>query len=209
MSFLISDDARRLVDAFEADHDGAVTGRRDETELLDREFLLGRRLLPGSGALAVVLVGALSLTVAATPGAGAGLALVAAVLGVLLVAVGGWLGVLVLRTGGRLLRAHQAWAGADTGRVSPFSIPSRLFSGPGLVRSALAALALLAAVFAWSFVYLGLAPGDPAGLGEGREAMAVLGAVSGTAFSVTTWGLLVGEIRAGLAHSGRVVRSRS
>ncbi|GAB2759668.1 hypothetical protein [Nocardioides pakistanensis] len=206
MSLLIGDEARRLVESFEADH-GVASGRRDEVDLLDREFLIGRRLLPGTAALVVVLLGGFFLTVVATPGAGSALRWTAAVVGIVLVAGGGWLGLRVIRTGRRLLGAYLAWAAAGPG-ASPFTIPARLFSGPGILRSALAAVALLGAVFGWSFLFLGLAAGDPGGLGDGREAMAVLGTVSGLAFSVTTWSLFVGEIRSGLGHSGRVIRSR-
>lgn len=206
MSLLIGDEARRLVESFEADQ-VAPTGRRDEIDLLDREFLIGRRLLPGAAALVVVLLGAFSLTVAAMPDSGLALRSISLVVGTLLVAAGGWLGSRVIGMGRRLLRTYLACAGAGPS-ASPFTIPARLFSGPGIIRSALAALGFLGAVFGWAFLFLGLAAGDPGGLGDGREAMAVLGAVSGLAFSVTTWALFVGEIRSGLAHSGRVIRSR-
>lgn len=209
MSLLLGGSARGLLEAWESDPDRALRGSRREIEELDRELMLGRRILMGAVAIAVLLVGALALTIAVSPGIGTGLALAAGAVGLVLVVAGGFLGVQVVRTGQRLLRAYLAWSNADTGDVSPLSIPARLLSGPGIARSALAACALLAAIFAWSFVYTGLAPGDPAGYGEGREAMAVLGLVSGVAFSVAAWTLLVGEIRSGLGHSGRVVRSRS
>jgi hypothetical protein len=208
LSVLLSNPARELLDAFASDPERPLRGHRAEIELLDRELVLGRRLLVGGASLLVVLLGALALTVAATPDVGPAAAMLSGLLGLALVVAGAVVGHRVVRTGRRLLRAYLAWTAADTADVSPFSIPARLLSGPGIARSALAAFALLAAVFAWAFVYLGLAPGDPGELGDGREAMAVLGLVSGTAFSVAAWCLLAGEIRAGLGHSGRVVRSR-
>lgn len=209
MSLLVGGSAQALLEAWVRDPDRPLRGSRRDREELDRELILGRRLLVGAAAIAVLLAGALALTVAVSPGVDPGVVLVAGAPGVVLVVAGAFLGVRVVRTGQRLLRTYLAWIDADPADGSPFSIPARLLSGRGLARSALAACALIGAVFAWSLVYTGLAPGDPAGYGEGREAMAVLGLVAGVAFSVATWTLLAGEIRAGLAHSGRVMRSRN
>ncbi len=210
MSPLISDEALRLVDAAESPDPTSRAGHRQAVEELEREIGSVRHL--GSGLLAVVLVvsGGLFAAVAAESlGDDAALVVLGTALAVVLIVPGSLLGLAVVRTGERIVRAHATWTADDPfGSPDPGSIVQRLLSGRSTLRSALTAVALIAALFAWSFVGLGIAPSDPLDAGSSRVTLAVVGLVWAVAFSASTYYLLMGEIRMGRAHAGAVIRGR-
>lgn len=211
MSLLIADDAEALIAAAGMAGDDSATGHRAAVEVLGREINSGRRFGMGLVALILVGVGGMLLGVGADAMKDDDGALTALgfVLGLALVVPGAVLGLAVTRAGGRVIAAHGAWTRADPfGSTEPGSIVRRLLSVRSLLRSALTAVALIAAVFAWSIFGLGLAPSDPLDAGDSQVSLTVMGLVWGIALTFAFWHLLMGEIRAGRAHAAAVIRGR-
>jgi hypothetical protein len=115
----------------------------------------------------------------------------------------------VVRAGERVRRAYAVWV-ADEAFGSPGrgSMAARLFSGRNIVRSALAAFALIAATFAWAFFGLAVAPSDPVDVGDSRVAIATMCLIWAAAFTASAYYLVAGELRMGWAHSRAVIRGR-
>jgi hypothetical protein len=210
LSLLICEEALGLVTAAESADPAARTGHRQAVEALEHEIGGGRRIGLSVIALAGIVLGGVFLAVAADSiGDDAGLVALGVVLGLALGVPGALLGIALVRTGERIVRAHAVWAADDLfGSPSPGTMVQRLLSGRWLLRSALTAAALIAAVFSWAFFGLGIAPSDPLDAGSSQVMLAVLGLVWAVAFTATTWYLLMGEIRMGRAHSKAVIRGR-
>lgn len=206
MPLLMSTRAEELAAAAENRPAGSVQSG-EALEVLDREVLVGRRFLPGTLAVLMLLVAGLMLTLVVDPTSDGDLVLFGAAVGLPLLAAGTWLGLRVVRAGRRLLAAYFMWAEADPSAVSPATIYTRLLSGRGLVRSALAAMAFLGAAFAWTTTYAELFPGDT-GRPFGESSMAVFSLVAAVTFTVACWSLVAGELRSGQVHARRVIRSR-
>lgn len=210
MSLLISDGALDLVTAAEQPDPASRTGHRDAVETLEREIGSARHLGSALLSLVLIVVGGVFAGVAADSlGDDAGLVALGAALALVLLVSGVLLGLAVVRTGERIVRAHATWTADDPfGSPDPGSIVQRLLSGRSIVRSALTAASLIGAFFAWSFFGLGVAPSDPLDAGSSRVTLAVIGLVWAVAFTASTWYLLMGEIRMGRAHAGAVIRGR-
>lgn len=210
MSLLISDGARDLVAAAEQPDPAGRVGHRQAVEALELEIGSARHL--GTGLLSLVLIvggGVFAGVAADSLGDDAGLVALGAALALVLLVPGILLGLAVVRAGERIVLAHATWcADGPFGSPDPGSIVRRLLSGRSILRSALTAASLIAAVFAWSFFGLGVAPSDPLDAGSSQVTLTVIGLVWAVAFTASTWYLLMGEIRMGRAHAGAVIRGR-
>lgn len=208
MSLLISDAAITLIEAAESADPSERFHHRRAAACLDDEFGSLRRFALGFvGLVGIVLAGlVLGLGVESLGDDGAVAALTLAV-GLVVGAPSVWLAMAVVRAGDRVRRAYGVWVADDAfGSPSRGSMVVRLFSGRNIVRSALAAFALIIAVFAWSCFGLALAPSDPVDVADLRLAFVTMSLVWGVAFSASAYYLVAGEIRMGWAHSQSVVR---
>ncbi|KAA1372232.1 hypothetical protein [Aeromicrobium fastidiosum] len=204
MSLLISDEALALIEAAGSDPAERFHHRRAAARL-DDEFGSPRRFGLGLGSLVGIVVAGfvLGLGVESIGDDGA-LALLGLAAGLAIGAPSVWLGIMVVRAGDRVRRAYARWVADDAfGSPGRGSMVTRLFSGRNIVRSALAAFALIVAVFAWSCFGLALAPSDLADL---RLAFATMSLIWAVAFTASAYFLVAGEVRMGWAHSQSVIR---
>jgi hypothetical protein len=207
---LIAADAMTLIEAAESPdaggrfHHGRAVARLDDELGSPRRFALGF-----VGLLGIVAGGMLVGLAADSFGDDDALAVVVLIVGLAIGVPGALLGLAVVRAGERVCRAYTVWV-ADDAFGSPVrgTMVERLFSGRSVVRSALAAFALIAAVFAWALLGLSVAPSGPVDVEGLRVAMVTMSLVWAVALTASTFYLVAGEVRTGWAHSQSVIRGR-
>ena len=208
MSLLIADEAMPLIEAAEAADSAQRFHHHRAAARLDEEFGSLRRFALGIVSLVGIVVGGFGLGLGVESlGDDGALAAFTLAIGVVVGVPSVLLGLAVVRAGDRVRRAYTVWVTDDAfGSPSRGSMVERLFSGRNIVRSALAAFALICAVFAWSFLGLALAPSDPIDLADVRLAFATMSLIWASAFSASSYCLIAGEMRMGWAHSQSVIR---
>ncbi|WP_127479775.1 hypothetical protein [Nocardioides pantholopis] len=190
---LISDESRRLLDPV-----GTQATSTAELDLLRREVNSPRRLLAGTGAVVLGLIGVLPAGFTASEaaeGRWSGAAL-AALLTLVVVVHAAWLGFRVVTAGRRVVDGYVARS-RHAAYARPGGLVALSLSGPMILRSALAAAGIIGACFAGSLLYLGLS--DPDTGAEG----AVMGLVLLVVSAVPTWCLVSGEVRVVRAQGQR------
>ena len=208
MSSLITDDARPLVERSETGETPAYEAHA-ALPVLERELRSWRRFGVGAGGTACWLVAGVALGAAADAGTGdAAILAVAGVVGLLLLALGAWLGNRAIGAGRRVAQAYRTWSAASEDPLDPSALIARQVAPRNQPRVVAGSLCLVAAIFSAAVAWLAVAPGDPATIGAGRGAMLPLGLIWLVAFGVPTVALLGSELRSVNAHAGRVVRSR-
>lgn len=128
-----------------------------------------------------------------------------AMVGVALLAGAAALGTWAVVTGRRVARAFRACSAAAPA-TTPGGTLTFLLSGRELLRSAIAAAALLLLLFSLALVYLAVAPSDPADLGDSRTACLVIGLGWAVCAAVPTIAVGGGSVRSGTAAGRRTGR---
>ena len=208
MSLLIADEAMTLIEAAESADSAQRFDHHRAAARLDDEFGSLRRFALGLVSLVGIVMSGFSLGLGVESlGDDGALAALTLAIGLVVGVPSVVLGLAVVRAGDRVRRAYTVWVADDAfGSPSRGSMVERLFAGRNIVRSSLAAFALIAAFFAWSFFGLALAPSDPVGVADIRLAFATMSLIWGVAFSASAYCLISGEIRMGWTHSQSVIR---
>ena len=206
MADLVSTTGRPWVAA--AESGDAPSGQSQQAlAALEHELVGGRRLLVGAAASAAWLGAGLCFAGALGASADhhASVAVATVALGATLLVLGAWAGLKVLHAGRRVQEAYRHWSSASADPVVPTALPHRQVVFRSHPRLLLGALCLVGAAFACLLVWLGIAPGDPGALGDGRGEVAALGLVAAIAFGVPAGCLIGGEVRAVRGLAGRMV----
>ena len=206
MADLLSTTGKPWVTAAEAGETASGESQQALTAL-EHELVGGRRLLVGAAASAAWLGAGLSFAGALGASADdhAAVAVVTVVLGTVLLICGGWAGAKVLHAGRRVQEAHRRWFSVSSDPLVPAALPHRQVVFRSHPRLLLGALCLVGTAFACLLFWLGIAPWDPAALGQGRAEVAAFGLVAAVALGVPAGCLISGEIRAVRGFAGRMV----